>query len=55
MLDLIPKPEAHELEPGVAWAMWDTATAALDCPTPTTSPAWAEHVARTAVPPWMVR
>ncbi len=54
MLDLIPKADAVELPPAIAWEMWDTAVAALETPSPTTSPAWAERVARNAVPPWAV-
>lgn len=54
MTDRPSVPEAYELEPAIAWDMWDAAVAMQDRPSPTSSPAFADMVARNAVPPWRV-
>lgn len=55
MIDPLPIPETHELDPAIAWAVWDTAVRMQDLrEAATESPAFAAHVARNAVPPWAV-
>lgn len=50
----IPTPEAYELEPAVAWDIWDAAVQQLEQPSPTTSPAFARMVERAPQAPWLV-
>ena len=54
MYDLIPTPEAYELEPAVAWDMWDTAVRMQDVPSATTSPAFDAHMQRNRREAWQV-
>lgn len=50
----IPIPEAAELDPSIAWEVWDTAVAQLDESSGTHSPAFAAMARERAVAPWLV-